>query len=67
MHFHAYVMPTDVGATRLSEGAWLLNLDTELLTLSQMVRAAYEAECPIRVLYFDQKPQFAAVVDVQKA
>lgn len=67
MRFYVHEMPTDAGVTRLNEGAWLLNLDTELLTLSQIVNTARKSKCPVQVLFFDQKPDFSSVLVEQKA
>ena len=62
MHYYVHEMPTDEGVTRLNEGAWLLNLDTDLLTLSQIVNTARKSGCPVRVLFFDQAPNFSSVM-----
>ena len=62
MRFYVHEMPTDAGVTRLNESAWLLNLDTDLLTLSQIVNTARISGCLVQVLFFDQAPKFAAVM-----
>jgi hypothetical protein len=67
MFFYVHEMPTGEGVTRLNEGAWLLNLDTELLALAGIVQTAHSCGLPIRTLFFDQKPQFSTLEAAQKA
>jgi hypothetical protein len=67
MFYLVHEMPSDAGVTRLNEGAWLLDLDTELLTLAGIVKVAHSCDLPIRALFFDQKPHFSTLEAAQKA
>jgi hypothetical protein len=67
MFFFVHEMPSDAGVTRLNEGAWLLDLDTELLILAGIVQTAHSCGLPIQALFFDQKPNFSTLEAAQKA
>ena len=50
----------DEGAIRIAEGSWLVNLDTDVIVLAQIVVAAQRAKTPYHVLVSDQKPNLVS-------
>ena len=58
--FYAHRLPKEEGIRQIVEGSWLVNLDTDLIVLAQIVVAAQKAKIPYHATFFDQKPSFGS-------
>ena len=56
LDFYAHEMPIEEGCRRIHENSWLIRLDTDLLSLANLIRLAHEAKLPSSTLFFDDKP-----------
>ena len=56
LDFYTHEMPKDEGVQQIAESAWLVNLDTDLLVLANLVRLAYDGKYPYHAIFFPEKP-----------
>ena len=56
LDFYTHRLPKDEGVQQIAESAWLVNLDTDLLVLANLVRLAYEGKFPYHAIFFLEKP-----------
>lgn len=62
LDFYIHIPPTDKGLRQIAESCWLINIDTDLLALSNIVRTAHKARMPVHAMFFPQKPDLISLL-----
>lgn len=66
LDFYVHKWPTGEGMTQIAESTWLINLDTDLIVLGQIIVSSHKAGMPCHVLVTDQKPNVCSHVPPKK-
>ena len=56
LSFYTHELSKDEGVQQIAESAWLVNLDTDLLVLANIVKLAHDGKYPYHAIFFQQKP-----------
>lgn len=62
LDFYTQQLPRGEGLRQIAESCWLIDIDTDLLALANIVTLAHKAKLPVHAIFFDRKPDLVSLV-----